>query len=99
MFARILSVVFDLNYEPEPRLTRLPVYWATWSLAYYQWFSGFCFAEIHQVLPFDERETNIRRLRIYNGFSQKDLSFRSGVTLLDRDYHHNINCYIISSSS
>ncbi|HAL73501.1 MAG TPA: XRE family transcriptional regulator [Clostridiales bacterium] len=111
-----LDVIYQVSgqmmeVKSVPRYTRSPIYWAAWSLAYYQWFSGYCLAEIHQILPFvellkmyptlheadiskfvtivdefmtaskNERETNLRQLRIYNGFSQKDLSVRSGVAL------------------
>jgi DNA-binding transcriptional regulator YiaG len=39
---------------PTPRFDRSSVYWAAWALAYYQWYSGHSFKEIHKALPFAE---------------------------------------------
>lgn len=43
-----------VEVTPTPRFDRSPVYWAAWALAYYQWYSGHSFEEIHKVLPFTE---------------------------------------------
>ncbi|HBL49504.1 MAG TPA: XRE family transcriptional regulator [Firmicutes bacterium] len=39
---------------PTPRFDRSSIYWAAWALAYYQWYSGHGFKEIHKALPFAE---------------------------------------------
>ena len=43
-----------VEVTPTPRFDRSPVYWAAWALAYYQWYSGHSFEEIHKALPFTE---------------------------------------------
>jgi DNA-binding transcriptional regulator YiaG len=53
---------------PTPRFDRSPIYWASWALAYYQWYSGYSFEEIHKVLPFTEL------LRMYPTFHEADIN-------------------------
>ena len=43
-----------MDVIPAPHFERLPVYWAAWALAYYQWYPGYSFEEIRKVLPFAE---------------------------------------------
>jgi DNA-binding transcriptional regulator YiaG len=67
------EVVFITNGQlvettPTPRFDRSPIYWAGWALAYYQWYSGHSFKEIHKVLPFAEL------LLMYPAFHEADIN-------------------------
>ena len=53
---------------PTPRFDRSPIYWAGWVLAYYQWYSGRSFEEIHKALPFSEL------LRMYPTLHEADIN-------------------------
>jgi DNA-binding transcriptional regulator YiaG len=53
---------------PEPHFERSPVYWAAWALAYYQWYSGYSFEEIHKALPFAEL------VNMYSTFHEADIN-------------------------
>lgn len=58
----------SVEAAPTPRFDRSPIYWAGWALAYYQWYSGHSFEEIHKVLPFTEL------LRMYPTLHEADIS-------------------------
>lgn len=58
----------SVEIVPTPRFDRSPIYWAGWVLAYYQWYSGHSFEEIHKVLPFTEL------LRMYPTLHEADIS-------------------------
>lgn len=100
-----------LIVKPSENTDKSPEYWAGWALAYYQWYSGLRFSQIHKALTFSEllrlyptlheadiskfvevagqiirrkkedTETNLSRLRKARGFSQKELSRASGVSM------------------
>lgn len=44
----------SVDVIPTPHFDRSSVYWAAWAYAYYQWYSGHSFEEIHKALPFSE---------------------------------------------
>jgi hypothetical protein len=50
----LLTTGRSVDVTPTPRFDRSPVYWAAWALAYYQWYSGHGFEEIHRALSFSE---------------------------------------------
>lgn len=49
------------------KLHRSPEYWAGWSLAYYQWYSGESFQSINEKMPFD------KVVHLYNPFHEMDI--------------------------
>ena len=49
------------------KLHRSPEYWAGWSLAYYQWFSGKTFAEINEKIDI------VEIIHLYNPYHEMDI--------------------------
>ena len=54
--------------RPGNREARSPEYWAGWALAYYQWDTGFSFAEIDDFMPVDQV------LSLYNPYHEMDVT-------------------------
>ncbi len=50
----LITIGQYVDVVPTPRFYRSSVYWAAWAYAYYQWYSGHSFEEIHKALTFSE---------------------------------------------